>query len=312
MLTVPYVTVDVFTMTPFGGNPLAVIPDARGLSGVLMQQIAAEFHYSEVTFVLPPDAPENTARVRIFTPTSEVPFAGHPNVGTAFVLGQAGHLFGRTLGDTMRFEEGAGLVEVSLLREHTTVVGARIKAPRALTIDHIIEPPVIAACASLKVEDIITTHHEPVMASVGLPFALAEVSELAALAKAQPNVPAFADADRRYPHTGIRFSLFLYTRTSTTPFGVRARMFAPFDNVMEDPATGSASAALAAYLVSSQTATDLRTDIIVEQGVEMGRRSVIEIEVHKVGGVVQEVLVKGRCVPMMRGTLQFSNGLVIP
>lgn len=124
MTNFPYVTVDVFTATPFTGNPLAVITDARWIDAEGMQRIAVEFNYSEVTFVLPPENPDNTARVRIFTPTCEVPFAGHPNVGTAFVLGRESHLFDRPVGDIMRFEEGAGLVEVSLLRERNALVGA--------------------------------------------------------------------------------------------------------------------------------------------------------------------------------------------
>ena len=129
-----FVTVDVFTDQRFFGNPLAVITDARGLSGDEMQAIATEFGYSETTFVLPPDNPANTARVRIFTPTTEVPFAGHPNVGTAFVLGNLPDLFGSALGNTLRFEEIAGLVEIDLIRKGDVVVGATIRAPRPLEL----------------------------------------------------------------------------------------------------------------------------------------------------------------------------------
>lgn len=143
-------------------------------------------------------------------------------------------------------------------------------------------------------------------ASVGLPFVLAEVSDLTALAKARANVAAFAAAQRRYPNAGgLNFALFLYTRTNEAALRVRARMFAPLDNVPEDPATGSASAALAAHLVSLQKDSDLHAEVVVEQGVEMGRPSVITLEVRKVGGIVQEVLIKGRCVPVMCGTLQY-------
>lgn len=105
MKTVPFVTVDVFTESRFAGNPLAVITDARGLADIEMQQIAAEFGYSETTFVLPASDPANTAEVRIFTPVTEVPFAGHPNVGTAYVLATAGTVFGRPVGEHLRFEE---------------------------------------------------------------------------------------------------------------------------------------------------------------------------------------------------------------
>ncbi|MGO6907503.1 PhzF family phenazine biosynthesis protein, partial [Rhizobium ruizarguesonis] len=110
MNTLSYVTVDVFTSTRFEGNPLAVISDARGLCDAAMQKIATEFSYSEVTFVLPPEDAQNSACVRIFTPTMEIPFAGHPNVGTAYVLGQQAEIFGKPVGDTLRFEERAGIV----------------------------------------------------------------------------------------------------------------------------------------------------------------------------------------------------------
>lgn len=123
MVHTPYDVVDVFTTVRFGGNPLAVIPDARGLDDALMQQIAAEFGFSETSFVLPPADPQHTARVRIFTPTTEVPFAGHPNVGTAFVLARRGAVFGQAVGEQMRFEERAGLVNVTVLRSDGIVTG---------------------------------------------------------------------------------------------------------------------------------------------------------------------------------------------
>src|SRR6185295_7621134 len=149
MRTIDYQTVDVFTARRFGGNPLAVMADARGLSSTEMQAIATEFNYSEVTFVLPPEDPGNTARVRIFTPLAEIPFAGHPNVGTAFVLGGTGQVFGKPAGTTMRFEEAAGIVEVELLREAEAVIGARIKAPRTIALGAEIDAEAVAACVSI-------------------------------------------------------------------------------------------------------------------------------------------------------------------
>src|SRR4051794_5065879 len=145
-----FVTVDVFTDRRFGGNPLAVFPDARGLTDEQMQALAMEFNLSETTFVLPPDNPQHHAKVRIFTPRSELPFAGHPNVGTGFVLAQR---------DTdppehYVFEELAGLVRVHLLPN-----GARISAPRALSIDISIPTNIVAACAGLTEDDIATTAH---------------------------------------------------------------------------------------------------------------------------------------------------------
>ncbi|EYF01438.1 PhzF family phenazine biosynthesis protein [Chondromyces apiculatus] len=306
MAELRYVTVDVFTSRRFGGNPLAVIPDARGLDAEVMQRIAAEFNYSESTFVLPPRDPAHTAEVRIFSPTRELPFAGHPNVGTAFVLGRQGALFGREVGNVMRFEEGAGLVEVALAREGDAVVGARIEAPRALEVGPTVDAAAIAACACLPLEAVVTERHAPCIASVGLSFVLAEVRDLAALAAARPSAAAFADADARYPRADDRLSLFLYTRdTRGSGDGeqVRARMFAPLSNIVEDPATGSASGALGAFLTSRRPEADVEARLTITQGVEMGRPSTIEVAVRKTGGVVQKVAIGGQCVPVMSGAL---------
>lgn len=302
---VPYATVDVFTRAAFGGNPLAVIPDARGLSSEHMQRIAAEFNYSESTFVVPPADPANTARVRIFTPTDEIPFAGHPNVGTAFILGSNGSVCGRPVGDDMAFEEDAGLVRVAIAREAGRVMGAEIEVPRPLEIAHSLDVETVVACASLRPQDVDCEAFSPVMASVGLPFAFAQVRSLEALARATPVTVAFAAADRRYPHPDDRFSLALFVATDDG--GIRARVFAPLSNVTEDPATGSAAAALAACLATRHPREDHRLDLRIEQGVELGRPSRIDVRVEKVGGVVGPVRVSGSCVPMMSGTLALAT-----
>lgn len=303
MSHVPFETVDVFAEAPFGGNPLAVITDARGLSGEDMQNIARAFNYSESTFVLPPADAGNTARVRIFTPTNEVPFAGHPNVGTGFVLARLGDVFGRTVDDIMRFEEDAGLVEIEVVRRGGQVGGASFRAPKALEIGGEIDVATIAACASLEPGDVVSTRHRPAFASVGLPFAFAEVNSLANLARATPNLAAFRDAHRRYPNPIERFSLFLYVRTAVGK--VRARMFAPLSNIPEDPATGSASAALGG-LLSSLERDDDGFHLSIEQGVEMGRPSLIQVGVSARGGR-QSIIVSGHCVPVMQGTLALAG-----
>ncbi|OAP37847.1 PhzF family phenazine biosynthesis protein [Sinorhizobium glycinis] len=304
MNTLPFVTVDVFTTERFAGNQLAVIPDARGLSDGEMQAIAAEFGYSEVTFVLPPDDPANTARVRIFTPTAEVPFAGHPNVGTAFVLGRQKEIFGRTPGNKLRFEEKAGLVDVTLLSENGIPTGARIVAPRPLAVGPVIDAATIAASASLQPGDLSERSHRPVRVSVGLAFAVAELNDVETLSKARPNVSAFHEANARYPLAEDSFSLFLYARAPAHPWQIQARMFAPLDNVIEDPATGSASAALGAHLVSLLPQADAEIEMTIEQGVEMRRRSLITVAVSKKDGAVREVSVSGHCVTAMRGSIE--------
>jgi trans-2,3-dihydro-3-hydroxyanthranilate isomerase len=298
-----YETVDVFTSTRFGGNPLAVILDARGLSDAAMQQIAAEFGYSETTFVLPPPTEDVTAEVRIFTPTAEVPFAGHPNVGTAFVLARAGAVFGKPVGDAMRFAERAGMVDVRILRAGAIVSGATITAPRPLAIGRQIRVELVAACVALVPELICTTIHQPCVASVGLPFVIAEVASREALARAKPDVPQITLADAEFPLSDGRFSIFLYVPDPVARDTFHARMFAPLDNVLEDPATGSASAALSALRVFLRPEPDLDVAITIHQGDNMGRPSLLNLAIHKAAGHVQRVDVGGACVPVMRGTL---------
>lgn len=298
---IDYVTVDVFTLTPFGGNPLAVFPDARSIPEDQLQLVAREFNYSETTFVYPPSDPAHTARVRIFTPTDEIPFAGHPNVGTAFVLGRQGDVFGRTVDTQMVFEEGAGLVSVDLLREGSEVVGASVVAPKALELGNEVDRQAIADCIGVTVEDVASAFHPPRIVSVGLPIVVAELMSLDALATARPNTSAFAEAGARYWHRGDRFSTYLYVRTGKGIEHLRARMFAPLSNIPEDPATGSAAAALGAFLCSLDPESGMTTRVAIEQGVEMGRPSAIDVEVEKRSGRVARVSIAGRCVPIMRG-----------
>lgn len=301
MKSVPFVTVDVFTDTRFAGNPLAVITDARGLTNEAMQRIAAEFGYSETTFVLPPRAPHNTAEVRIFTPVTEVPFAGHPNVGTAHVLATAGSLFDKPVGDHIRFEEKAGLVEIAVNRgADGKVTETTIRAPGPLTTGARIPAAVMAPCIGLSAEDIVTVRHEPVFASVGLKFILVEVAHLDALGRATARLEPLTDLRAAHAQEDCDCATFLYTWVG--PDHVRARMFAPFDNVAEDPATGSASAALGAFLTTLAPAPPKRR-LLVEQGVEMGRRSLISVTVTTQSGQFDRVAISGSSVVVMQGDL---------
>ena len=296
-----YVTVGVFTDRQFSGNPLAVFPRADDLDPAQMQAIAAEFNLSETTFVLPPDNPRHHARVRIFTPRAELPFAGHPNVGTGFVLGRST----ANPPEHFTFEEGAGLVRVHLLRSaEGTITGARVAAPHSLSIGDDVPVELVAACASLPPEAIATRSHTPLVASVGTDFVIAEVVNAEALARAAPNLAAFRDAAIRFPHLGGRFALHLYTWTGEENRQLRVRMFSPLMGVMEDPATGSANAALAALLTSLAPGSDVDLLYDIEQGIEMGRPSRIIASARKeVDGPIT-ASVSGDCVMMMRGTLE--------
>ncbi|OLP44088.1 PhzF family phenazine biosynthesis protein [Rhizobium oryziradicis] len=301
MNAIPFVILDVFTTERFRGNPLAVILDGRDISSDHMQAIAAEFGYSETSFVLPAQNPANTAEVRIFTPVAEVPFAGHPNVGTAIALAEQGVLFGKTLSDEMRFEEKAGLVTVRLERKGDQPLRATIRAPQALTLGAEVAVSSLARAMTLAESDIVTTCHMPAFVSVGLKFIVAELVDLAALGRAKPDLSALGDLVKDYADQQTDGSTFLYCRVAEGH--IRARMFAPFDNVPEDPATGSASAALVAYLTQLRPEADFSQTMLVEQGVEMGRRSLVTIHAQKRGGLVETVDISGEAVCVMKGQI---------
>ena len=296
-----YVTVNVFTDQRFGGNPLAVLPDADGLTDEEMQAIATQFNLSETTFVLPPADPRHHARVRIFTPKHEMPFAGHPNVGTGYVLATMA-------GDPPEhytFEETAGLVRVHILRDvNRAISGARVAAPRSLSIDIGIPVEVVAACASLSEADIATLSHTPLVASVGTPFVIAEVASVEALSRASPDIAAFRTAAARFPNMEGRFALHLYAWIEGDERRIRTRMFAPLGGVLEDPATGSANAALAGLLTSIAPGDNVDLQYAIEQGVEMGRPSLIIASAVKTGEGPVSTSVAGNCMPVMRGKLQ--------
>ena len=296
-----YVTVDVFTDRIFGGNPLAVVLDAQALTAAQMQSIAAEFNYSETTFVLPPAAPDHSAHVRIFTPRREVPFAGHPNVGTAVVLAGEIESKGRPSPERMVFEEAAGLVSISLLRERGGTVGAELEAPQPLTVGASVSAQDAAECLSLAPRDIVSAAHPPQVASVGLPFLVAELESREALRRAKPVLSAH---ERILPAVGTD-SIFAYVRGESRG-NLHARMFSPLDGIVEDPATGSAAAATIAMLASIGT-EDGSLTWRIEQGVDMGRPSLLLGRTSRLGGQVKSVHIAGHAVPVMEGVLRTTG-----
>jgi trans-2,3-dihydro-3-hydroxyanthranilate isomerase len=298
-----YITVDVFTDRPFGGNPLAVVLDAGSLSTAQMQAIATEFNYAETTFVLPPRDPAHDAQVRIFTVDRELPFAGHPNVGTAFVLAtQAPKPPARFL-----FEEIAGLVSVEILTEDGKAVGAELTAPQPFKRLTPFSAEQTAACLSLLAADIESDRHPPRIFSVGLPFLIVELTSRQALRRAKPDAAAFA---RTFPCDGSD-AVYFYTSdvpASEKPCDLQARMFHPgASGLAEDPATGSATAAAAALLADLDSTRDGELKLTIGQGVDMGRSSLLLTRARKENGSVVSAHVGGRCVPMMEGTF-YLNG----
>lgn len=285
-----YWIVDVFTTTRFGGNQLAVIPDARGLDSETMQQIAREFNYSETTFVLPPDNPENSARFRIFTPTRELPFAGHPTVGTAWVLAQER---GLKSSSELRLEAGVGLLKVQLTEQGASFQVA--VQPEFSPLD----VPLADLAQVLGLQPDQLGSNKPVVSSCGLPFALVHLQSLEAMAQARMTL----QADDPFL---IRWSalqkLYLYSfETVHTSSDVHARMYAPTVGVAEDPATGSAASALAAWLGYQET-EDGEYSWRIEQGIEMGRPSFIDTRVLKAQRRL-DVFVRGQVVSFSRGVL---------
>ncbi|MGI4744693.1 MAG: PhzF family phenazine biosynthesis protein [Janthinobacterium lividum] len=297
-----YVTVDVFTDRLFGGNPLAIVLDAEGLSTAQMQSIAREFNYSETSFVLPPKDTAHDAWVRIFTPGQELPFAGHPNVGTGFVLGRHRSVPSGSL----VFEERAGLVAIRLLQEGARVIGAELTAPEAFSRRGHVDPALAAACLSLRPEDIATERHQPEIASTGLPFLIVELRSRDALRRARADHAVMAGTLPPHDVDGI----YLYTRDIRPSDGatqLQARMFAPADGIEEDPATGSATCAMAGLQASLLPGNDIELSLAVGQGVDMGRPSLLQARVIKRNGEVVRVHVGGTCVPVMEGSFELAG-----
>lgn len=299
-MQIPFVTVDVFTDRKFGGNPLAVVPDGRALTGAQMQAIAGEFNLAETTFVLPPQDLSHTAEVRIFTPRAELPFAGHPNIGTAYVLAVEANRAGRALAEPLVFEEKAGLVRLDLIKDGNSACGARLAPPQSLNRGDDLDAEIIAAACSLAPSDIETANHRPCIASCGIPLAFVELKTRAALATARPRAEVFTKHLPAERITGI----LLYVHDRRDGFDLQVRMFAPLYGIAEDPATGSGNVALAGLLASLRSEPDLSLGLRIGQGIDMGRPSLLEASAEKRGGKIIGMSIGGRCVPMMRGVLE--------
>jgi trans-2,3-dihydro-3-hydroxyanthranilate isomerase len=295
-----YVTADVFTGTLFQGNPVAVVLDAEGLSTRQMQAITVEFGYSETTFVLPPRDAANTAWVRIFTPSREIPFAGHPNIGTAFVLATRAAANGKHLPDRLVFEEAAGLVPVTQMKDGARVVGAELTVPEKLTRASTLSVESVAACLSLDTRDIRTDAHAPQVSSVGLPFVVAELVSREALRRC---IPSLVDYKKALPIDGAT-SIYAYTRDvgDDPSCDIQSRMFTP--RMTEDPATGSATAAAVALIADARGVSGLL--LRVSQGVDMGRPSTLFTTVDIHNGQPR-VRIGGKCVSVMEGSFSLDG-----
>jgi trans-2,3-dihydro-3-hydroxyanthranilate isomerase len=291
-----YHTCDVFTRQRFGGNPLAVVPDARGLDTGTMQALAGEFNYSETVFVFPARQ-GHTRQLRIFTPRIEVPFAGHPNVGTAFMLAALGEIALTDQVASVTFEEHAGLVPVRIEQDSHGCLFCELTAPAPLALGPEVSVEVLADAIGLGPEDIVTRAHPPKVASVGLPFLLAEIATRSALASASPDLTAF----RALQAQGITPDIHLYTHDAGE-FDLHTRMFAPLDGVPEDPATGSANSALIALLAHLDDTISGQRQWRIAQGEDMGRFSELFGRVDKSRGDITAARIGGYCVRVLDGS----------
>ncbi|OUM06075.1 PhzF family phenazine biosynthesis protein [Pseudomonas syringae] len=297
-----YVTADVFSSLAFQGNPVAVVLDADSLSSEQMQRIAAEFGYSETTFLLPPKNPENSAWVRIFSPSKEFPFAGHPNIGTAYVLAMEMYNAGSLPPKTMIFEEAAGLVRIRILFEAGKPIGAELVAPEQLSRLATVELKQIAACLSLSADEIEVATHAPQVASVGLPFIIVELKSQEALRQCVPNLTEYK---LTVPVSGAT-SIYAYTKVSgglhdTADVNLEARTFT--NRMTEDPGTGSATAAAVALLARLYSKKTMTARVM--QGVSVGRPSVINVRYTY--DSAEEVRISGECVTIMQGKFSLKG-----
>lgn len=291
-----YHLVDVFTTEPFGGNQLAVFMDGRGVSGELMQRIAREMNLSETTFILPPDDPANNFKVRIFTPGRELPMAGHPTVGTTFVLGHQKLIDVSGATGSIILEEGVGPINVTYTVENG--LPGLVKMQQRLPVFGAIYEDRAAAAAmlSLTADDLDSTPIQVV--SCGVPFLFVPVRSLRAVQNIRFRIDLY---ERVREETGTG-EIFVFTRETLHPDStVHSRMFAPGLGIGEDPATGAASGPLGCYLVEYGLADGRH--MVSEQGFEMGRPSIIEIEIERDGGEYKRVVIGGRSVYMGEGTL---------
>jgi trans-2,3-dihydro-3-hydroxyanthranilate isomerase len=304
--TLKFYQADVFTLQPFGGNPVAVVPDAEGLTDDELQQVAREMNLSETVFVFPPSDKAAVVRLRIFTPTQEIPFAGHPVLGTFFVLAELGLIRAKEPVTRVLQECNIGLFPVELHSKDGQVVRVVMSQPKPEFLGALEETEDLYKVASALglAKYAITEAKWPIeVVSTGLPVLIVPVRTLTAVRSIRPDASAIADVCRRFGANGI----MVFTTVTVEPFAtVHTRMFAPSIGILEDPATGSASGALGAYLVQNGVVeVGPTTEIIAEQGYEMDRPSRILVQVQSDDDVIQEVKVGGHCVMVIEGTLTF-------
>ncbi len=305
-----YVTADVFTSAPFTGNPLAVVFGADNVPTEMLLAITKEFNYSETVFVFPPDDPTHTRRVRIFTPEGELPFAGHPTIGTAHALVALGEVAASGDEVTVVLGEGVGPVPIRVRLENGAPVHAQLTT--AMLPDERSDVPGIDALAevlSLSSADFVGGSHAPSAVSCGIPFLIVPLATVDAVRRARIRMESWERTlEGQWGSWPFVFAMTEGLEDSSVPphvrgVDIRARAFLPGAAVPEDPATGSANACLAGYL-AARTPRDGVLRWEVAQGVEMGRASRLSIEANKTAGRIDAVRVGGATVLINDGTMR--------
>ena len=300
MPTFKFLTADVFTKTRFGGNQLAVFPDASAIDPALYQAIAREFNYSETTFVLPPKDPKHTRSVRIFTPGGELQFAGHPTVGTAFVLATIGDVMLTGAETRIVLEEGVGPVPVTIRITNGTPDFTELTVAKLPEYQTGPTAADLARALSLDAGDVLSGEFSPEAASCGTWFLIVPLRSRAALAKARVRLDVFEQVLKGF----ITDKVFLFCNEPELPGShFRARMYAPTIGVPEDPATGSAAAGFGGYIAKRDKRAEGTLKWRVEQGFEMGRPSILDVAADKKAGAVTAVRVGGNSVLVTRGEM---------
>jgi trans-2,3-dihydro-3-hydroxyanthranilate isomerase len=292
----PYILADVFTDQPFGGNQLAVFPDADNIPFDVMPKLSRELNLSESVFVLKPEDPEHTCRLRILTPAIELPFAGHPTVGAACVLAAIGRIDIQK-SDSAIFEEVVGPVPVQISRDGD-LFSAKFRVPQTPEPGpELPDPEALARMLSLEASDLRGDVHMPRGFSCGVPFAFITVKDKSVLARIRFNTTIWEEvlADHWAHHVYV-----ISHDPELQGSAVRARMFAPAMQIPEDPATGAAASALVGYL-SEQGLADGSYAWRIEQGFEMGRPSLIDVEAEIAHGSVRSIQIGGNCVIVGHG-----------
>lgn len=297
-----YLTLDVFTDRMFGGNQLAVFPDAREIPEELLLPITREFNFSEVTFCYPSDDDVHTRRVRIFTPGAEMPFAGHPTIGTTAALALREGALGSAREGRLTLKLGVGTVPVDVRLESDGLAWAELSVAKLPEIG----PPVptvttLADILSLEPSDFVGGTHSPQAVSCGIPFLLAPLKSVAAVSRARIRLDRWEQTLKKSWAPEI---LIAARDPEMGDRHWRARMFAPGLNVPEDPATGSAIAAFGGWLAMKDPKRDADFAWTVRQGIEMGRPSLLQVRAEKRDGAVTAVRVSGHAVLTGEGSLR--------